>query len=85
VASLPRFGAGCASLLAQWRKDPHSTISNTRVIKPSTRLIREWQGKSHKVTVANSGFEYDGQWYASLSEIARLITGTRWSGPYSLA
>ena len=33
------------------------------------------------MTVANSGFEYDGQWYASLSEIARLITGTRWSGP----
>jgi hypothetical protein len=62
-------------------KDPNSTISNTRAIKPGTRLIREWQGKSYKVTVANSGFEYDGQWYASLSEIARLITGTRWSGP----
>jgi len=62
-------------------KDPNSTISNTRVIKPGTRLIREWQGKSYKVTVAKSGFEYDGQWYASLSEIARLITGTRWSGP----
>jgi Protein of unknown function (DUF2924) len=62
-------------------KDPNSTISNTRVIKPGTRLIRQWQGKSYKVTVAKSGFEYDGQWYASLSEIARLITGTRWSGP----
>jgi hypothetical protein len=62
-------------------KDPNSSISNTRVIKPGTRLIREWQGKSYKVTVAKSGFEYDGQWYASLSEIARLITGTRWSGP----
>jgi len=62
-------------------KDPYAPISNTRVIKPGTRLIRQWQGKSYKVTVANSGFEYDGQWYASLSEIARLITGTRWSGP----
>jgi hypothetical protein len=62
-------------------KDPNSPISNTRVIKPGTRLIRQWQGKSFKVTVANSGFEYDSQWYASLSEIARLITGTRWSGP----
>jgi Protein of unknown function (DUF2924) len=62
-------------------KDPNSMISNTRVIKPGTRLIREWQGKSYKVTVANSGFDYDGQWYASLSEIARLITDTRWSGP----
>jgi hypothetical protein len=62
-------------------KDPDAPISNARVIKPGTRLIREWQGKSYKVTVAKSGFEYDGQWYASLSEIARLITGTRWSGP----
>jgi hypothetical protein len=62
-------------------KDPNSMIANTRVIKPGTRLIREWQGKSYKVMVVKSGFEYDGQWYASLSEIARLITGTRWSGP----
>jgi hypothetical protein len=62
-------------------KDPNSSISNTRVIKPGTRLIRQWQGKSYGVIVTNSGFEYDGQWYASLSEIARLITGTRWSGP----
>jgi hypothetical protein len=68
-------------LASAMEKDPNSTISNTRVIKPGTRLIREWQGKSYKVTVAKSGFEYDGQWYASLSEIARLITGTRWSGP----
>jgi len=64
-----------------FERDPQASIPHTRTIKPGTRLIREWQGKSHKVTVANSGFEYDGQWYASLSEIARLITGTRWSGP----
>jgi hypothetical protein len=64
-----------------FEKDPRAAIPHTRAIKPGTRLIRLWQGKSYKVTVANSGFEYDGQWYASLSEIARLITGTRWSGP----
>jgi Protein of unknown function (DUF2924) len=62
-------------------KDPQAPIPHMRAIKPGTRLIRQWQGKSYKVTVANSGFEYEGQWYASLSEIARLITGTRWSGP----
>jgi hypothetical protein len=50
-------------------------------IKPGTRLIREWQGESHHVTVSESGFEYRGRGYASLSEIARSITGTRWSGP----
>ena len=50
-------------------------------IKPGTRLIRQWQGESHHVTVSERGFEYQGRVYASLSEIARHITGTRWSGP----
>jgi hypothetical protein len=50
-------------------------------IKPGTRLIRQWQGKTHEVTVAESSYEYRGARYSSLSEIARLITGTRWSGP----
>ena len=50
-------------------------------IKPGTRLIRQWEGKSHQVTVSQSGFEYEGESYKSLSSIARLITGTRWSGP----
>jgi len=46
-----------------------------------TRLIREWQGVAHQVTVLDDGFEYRGCWYQSLSVIARTITGTRWSGP----
>ena len=50
-------------------------------IKPGTRLIRQWDGQTHQVTVAEEGFEYKGERYKSLSEIARLITGTRWSGP----
>ena len=50
-------------------------------IKPGTRLIRQWEGKAHQVTVSQSGFEYEGENYKSLSVIARLITGTRWSGP----
>jgi hypothetical protein len=50
-------------------------------IKPGTRLIRQWEGKTHQVTVGEAGFEYDGELYKSLSVIARLITGTRWSGP----
>ena len=43
-------------------------------IKPGTRLIREWQGKTHEVTVAEGSYEYRGSRYSSLSEIARLIT-----------
>ena len=50
-------------------------------IKPGTRLIRQWDGETHHVTVCEQGFEYKSERYRSLSEIARLITGTRWSGP----
>jgi hypothetical protein len=50
-------------------------------IKPGTRLIRQWEGKTHQVTVVEAGFEYNGDRYKSLSKIARVITGTRWSGP----
>jgi Protein of unknown function (DUF2924) len=46
-----------------------------------TRLIREWQGLEHCVTVLGGGYEYQGRPYQSLSAIARAITGTRWNGP----
>jgi len=45
-----------------------------------TRLIREWQGVEHVVTVTGDGFEWQGRPYKSLSAIARSITGTRWNG-----
>ena len=45
-----------------------------------TRLIREYQGVEHVVTVTRAGYEYAGQPYQSLSAIARAITGTRWNG-----
>jgi hypothetical protein len=50
-------------------------------LTPGTRLLREWQGRTHHVTVVADGFEYDGRTWKSLSSIARQITGTRWSGP----
>lgn len=50
-------------------------------IKPGTRLIRQWHGAVHWVTVLDNGFAYRGERYYSLSAIARAITGTRWSGP----
>jgi len=46
-----------------------------------TRLIREWQGVEHCVTVRRDDYEYQGRPYKSLSAIARAITGTRWNGP----
>ena len=45
-----------------------------------TRLIREYQGAEHCVTVQADGYEYQGRPYKSLSAIARAITGTRWNG-----
>jgi hypothetical protein len=46
-----------------------------------TRLLREWQGVLHEVTVIEGGFEHQGRRYKSLSAVARAITGTQWSGP----
>lgn len=50
-------------------------------IKLGTRLIRQWHGAIHQVTVLENGFAYRGERYLSLSAVARMITGTRWSGP----
>jgi hypothetical protein len=47
---------------------------------PGTRLIREYEGVQHVVTVRQHDFEFEGRTYQSLSAIARHITGTRWNG-----
>ena len=49
--------------------------------KAGTRLIREWRGISHEVLIEANYFVWQQRKYKSLSEIAREITGTRWSGP----
>lgn len=59
---------------------PTSSRRSNR-IKTGTRIVRQWGGKPHEVTVVNDGYLYRGTTYKSLSEIARQITGTRWSGP----
>jgi Protein of unknown function (DUF2924) len=56
-------------------------LSQTRKAAPGTLLIREWRGEAHQVTVHDDAVVYRGKRYRSLSEVARLITGTRWSGP----
>ena len=50
-------------------------------IKPGTRIVREWHGQTHVVVALSDHYEYRGERFQSLSEIARRITGTRWSGP----
>ena len=52
-----------------------------RWIMPGSTIVRSWGGQTHQVVVTAEGFLWNGSVHASLSEIARLITGTRWNGP----
>jgi hypothetical protein len=61
-------------------EDALKHLSKTRA-SAGTVLIRQWRGVRHRVTVLDHEVVYRGQRYKSLSEVARLITGTRWSGP----
>src|ERR671911_2075307 len=54
---------------------------SARWIKPGSTIVRSWGGQTHQVVVTPEGFLWNGSVHASLSEIARLITGTRWNGP----
>jgi hypothetical protein len=71
-----RLGELAASIDASGR-----SVAQKLEIKPGTRLIRQWKEQLHIVNVEEENYEYRGARYESLSEIARLITGTRWSGP----
>lgn len=57
------------------------STTKRRTVPPGTRLVREWQGAVHSVEVLEAGYLYAGVVYGSLSEVARTITGARWSGP----
>ncbi len=62
--------------LAQGRSNP-----NPGALKAGTRLYRSWRGVTQEILVLEGGYSWQGKSYASLSEVARAITGTRWSGP----
>jgi hypothetical protein len=62
--------------LAQGRSDP-----NPATLKAGTRLYRSWRGVTQEVLVLEDGYSWRDKSYASLSEVARAITGARWSGP----
>jgi hypothetical protein len=50
-------------------------------LRPGTVISKQWRGAQHLVTVLADGFQHQGKVYASLSQLAREITGTRWNGP----
>lgn len=57
------------------------SVEHRAPILHGTRFLREWNGKTIAVTAVEGGFDWDGEVYRSLSEIARKVTGAHWSGP----
>jgi len=68
--------------LAQ-RRDRNEDLGDavTSRFKLGTRLVREWRGEVHQVELTDRGYLYRDHHYPSLTQIARTITGTQWSGP----
>lgn len=60
---------------------PTPRPTKAKALAPGSRLVRDWGGRTYAVDVLEIGFHCDGQHYGSLSEVARAITGARWSGP----
>jgi hypothetical protein len=76
------YGGLSKSVLKELRTDLQDrSDASARSTGEGTRLVRGWGGTTHEVTVLAQGFAYRGTTYRSLSEIARTITGARWSGP----
>jgi hypothetical protein len=80
---------GLDAVTARKLRDIAAALERDGTYEPKVRrdlssgvvLTREWKGVIHKVTVTADGFQHRGQRFKSLSDIARTITGTRWSGP----
>jgi hypothetical protein len=70
-----------AALVQARRPDDDIGREDTQRIRAGARLVREWNGRTHTVTVEEGCFNYAGRNYGSLTAIARAITGVRWSGP----
>lgn len=70
-----------ADLAKTMDRDGDVTRNRVARLKQGAKLVREWRGKTHTVTVIDEGFEWKGRHWRSLSAIAREITGVQWSGP----
>jgi hypothetical protein len=68
-------------MMKAYAAKPNGKIVLPRRIKSGSVLVREWKDRSHRVMVLADGFAYGGETFGNLSEIASLITGTKWNGP----
>lgn len=69
------------TLAKQFEADPRYAPAPPEQLQPGTVLVRDWNGRRYGVTVTAAGFLFDGATYASLSKVAQVITGVKWSGP----
>ncbi len=69
------------TLATKFAADPSHEPSANLGLRPGIELVRAWKGAAHRVQVLPDGFLWNGRKWASLSIIAREITGTPWSGP----
>lgn len=81
LSARTRKRLGSWALAAKQSAEETASPLPERTARAGTRLVREWQGKSHVVDVQEDHVVYDGKSYRSLSAVARAITGARWSGP----
>ena len=77
----PRLRSRLRQLADSFAADSNYAEKPRSHLRSGTRLVRQWKQQVHVVTVENGRYEHQGVRYRSLSQIARLITGTRWSGP----
>jgi hypothetical protein len=73
-------GLSAATRRLLFSQEP-APVRHRRALSPGTVLIRKWHGVGHQVTIIEKGVLFRGERYRSISEVARLITGARWSGP----
>ena len=81
MQALAQSGSGDVNRLIRTVRRKAERAPQAPTLAPGTRLLREWKGKAHHVTVLDSGFEYQGKGFKSLTAISREITGMGWSGP----
>jgi len=70
---------GQVAAAASARRPIH--VAPAPTLTPGTVLLRNWHGTEHQVIVRERGVEFQGRQYQSLSQVARRITGSKWSGP----
>ena len=69
------------ALTGELRSKGSIVVTPGMSLRPGTRLVREWHGRTHTVAVTENGFEYAGKTFSSLTKIAHAVTGAHWSGP----